>query len=328
MKTLSRLALSVLFLLCGTTAGAETLVPETIENARIEAIAAEPPAKPAAHPDPAIVRLQVLLDRAGASPGVIDGFDGDNVRKAVQGFEALQKLPVDGKLDPDIVARLKADEPIMRTVEIRKEDVEDLVGEIPGDFKEMAELDHLGYASIPEMLSERFHMDIDLVRALNPDARFEAGETVTVVEPGARLEGEVKRIEADREKGELRAYAEDDRLIAVYPATIGSDDNPSPSGTHKVKGVARMPPYTYDPDKNFQQGDNREKLTLPKGPNNPVGTVWIDLTEPTYGIHGTPEPSLIDKTGSHGCIRLANWDAEELSDMVKPGVTVEFVDGK
>jgi lipoprotein-anchoring transpeptidase ErfK/SrfK len=115
-------------------------------------------------------------------------------------------------------------------------------------------------------------------------------------------------------------------LISVYPATIGSEETPSPSGTHKVKGVARMPPYTYNPKVNFQQGKNTKVLKLPSGPNGPVGTVWIDLTEPTYGIHGTPEPSLIDKTGSHGCVRLTNWDVEELAAMVRPGVIVAFVD--
>jgi lipoprotein-anchoring transpeptidase ErfK/SrfK len=121
------------------------------------------------------------------------------------------------------------------------------------------------------------------------------------------------------------AYAADGSLLAVYPATIGSEDNPAPSGKHKVKGVARMPVYRYDPKRNFKQGKNDKVLTIPKGPNGPVGTVWIDLTEPTYGIHGTPEPKLIDKVGSHGCVRLTNWDAEELAGMVKPGVLVDFV---
>lgn len=326
MKALTRISLPLATLLWCASASAETISPQAINDAPLDAISAEPSPEAAPHPQPGIVHLQVLLDRAGSSPGVIDGYDGDNVRKAVAGFEAMHDLPSDGKLAPEVIRRLQGDQPIMRTVEIRQEDVDDLVEDIPEDFKEMSELKHLGYSSIPEMLSERFHMDIDLVRALNPDAKFEAGETVAVVEPGARVEGKVKRIEADKQRGQVRAYAENGELIAVYPATIGSEETPSPSGSHKIKGVARMPTYTYDPELNFQQGDNTEKLILPKGPNNPVGTVWIDLTEPTYGIHGTPEPSLIDKVGSHGCIRLANWDAEELSEMVKPGVMVEFIE--
>lgn len=327
MKTLTRIVVPLASLLCCAAASTEGLKPQDIEDAKLEAIGQEPPQKPAPHPDPAIVHLQVLLDRAGSSPGVIDGFDGDNVRKAVAGFEAMHDLPVDGKPDREVIGQLENRKPVMRTVEIRQEDVDLLVETIPEDFAEQAKLAHLGYVSIPEMLSERFHMDIDLVRALNPDATFGVGETVSVVEPGPPIEDkDVRRIEADKRNGQVRAYAEDGELIAVYPATIGSQETPSPSGTHKVKGVARTPTYTYDPERNFQQGDNTEKLILPEGPNNPVGTVWIDLTEPTYGIHGTPEPSLIDKVGSHGCIRLANWDAEELSELVKPGVTVEFIE--
>ena len=135
----------------------------------------------------------------------------------------------------------------------------------------------------------------------------------------------VARIEADKGLRQVRAYDAGGTLIVAYPATIGSEDNPSPSGTHTVEGVAPMPDYTYNPKINFQQGENTEVLTIPPGPNGPVGSMWIDLSEPTYGIHGTPEPSLIDKTGSHGCVRLTNWDAEELAGMVEPGVVVEFV---
>ena len=121
------------------------------------------------------------------------------------------------------------------------------------------------------------------------------------------------------------AFDAEGKAIAVYPATIGSKETPSPSGKHKVNGVARNPPYAYNPKVNFQQGQNKKKLTLPTGPNGTVGTVWIDLSEPTYGIHGTPEPSMIDKAVSHGCVRLTNWDVEELASMVKPGTIAEFL---
>ena len=139
------------------------------------------------------------------------------------------------------------------------------------------------------------------------------------------MSGEVARIEADKSLRQLRAYDADGRLIVAYPATIGSAENPSPSGVHLVEGVAPMPDYTYNPKINFQQGDNTEVLRIPPGPNGPVGSMWIDLSEPTFGIHGTPEPSLIDKTGSHGCVRLTNWDVTELSKMVKPGIEVAFI---
>jgi lipoprotein-anchoring transpeptidase ErfK/SrfK len=85
------------------------------------------------------------------------------------------------------------------------------------------------------------------------------------------------------------------------------------------------PEYTYNPKVNFQQCDNGKVLPLPPGPNGPGGTVWIDLSEPTFGIHGTPEPSRIDKTGSHGCVRLTNWDAEELAKLLAEDVPVKFL---
>lgn len=305
---------------------AQDLSREVINNADLSSFSSEnsKESAPNDQPDPVTIHLQVLLDRAGASPGVIDGLDGANVRKAISGFELLQGLPVDGKLDADVVARLSDDKGVVGPYIISPDDGDDIVAEIPKDYAEQAKMTHLGYTSIAEKLAERFHMDVDLMYALNPTAQFVPGETLSVAVIGAPRTGNVKRIEAHRKAGELVAYDANDKVLAIYPATIGSEDNPSPSGKHKVNGVARNPPYVYNPKINFQQGKNKTKLTLPSGPNNPVGTVWIDLSEPTYGIHGTPEPSLIDKAGSHGCVRLTNWDVEELSSMVKPGVIVEF----
>ncbi|MDE1997199.1 MAG: L,D-transpeptidase family protein, partial [Rhizobiaceae bacterium] len=251
---------------------------------------------------------------------------GENVTKAVAGFEAMNNFPVDGKPDPEVLSRLELDTaPIIGSYVVSPQDAADLVANIPEDYGEKAKMEFLGYTSVAEKLSERFHMDIDLLRALNPGSQFAPGDTLWVVITGAPKQGQVKRIAANKKTGQVLAYAADGSLLAVYPATIGSRDNPAPSGRHKVKGVARMPVYRYDPKLNFKQGKNNKVLTIPKGPNNPVGTVWIDLTEPTYGIHGTPEPELIDKVGSHGCVRLTNWDVEELAGMVKPGVVVDFV---
>lgn len=322
MKTALPMSLLALAISVGGAAARE-LRPEAINTASIASIGAEKPAP--ADPDLAIVRLQVLLDRAGASPGVIDGLSGENVNKAVAGFEAMNDLPVDGRLDAEVVALLEGNAPIVESYVVSADDAKGLVDKIPGDYGEKAKMQSLGYTSVAEKLSERFHMGIDLVNALNPTSQFAPGDTVWVVTPGPPREGKVKRIEANKKTGQVLAFAGDGSLLAVYPATIGSEDNPAPSGKHKVKGVARMPVYRYDPKRNFKQGKNDKVLTIPKGPNGPVGTVWIDLTEPTYGIHGTPEPKLIDKVGSHGCVRLTNWDAEELAGMVKPGVLVDFV---
>lgn len=282
-------------------------------------------APPPATPDPAIVHLQILLDRAGASPGVIDGFDGDNVRKAIRAFEAMQGLTADGAIDADMLAALATPGPMIGGYAITPEDVAAIVPPIPDDYAEKAKRDFLGYSRVTEELAERFHMDEDLFKALNPAAQFVAGETVLVAAYGPDRDGKVARIEADKSARQLRAYDAEGGLIVAYPATIGSDDNPSPAGSHLIAAVAPMPNYTYDPGVNFQQGDNTEKLIIPPGPNGPVGSMWIDLTDPTFGIHGTPEPSKIDKTQSHGCVRLTNWDAEELSKMVEPGVPVAFI---
>ncbi|AHF83589.1 hypothetical protein RLEG3_17920 [Rhizobium leguminosarum bv. trifolii WSM1689] len=325
MKTALPMSLLALAFSVGGAAARE-LRPEEINTASIASIGTEK-SRPGG-PDPAIVRLQVLLDRGGSSPGVIDGLSGENVDKAVAGFEAMNKLPVDGRLDPEVASRLEGNAPIVESYVVSAEDAAGLVDKIPEDYGEKAKMQSLGYTSVAEKLSERFHMGIDLVHALNPASQFAPGDTVWVVNPGPPKEGKVKRIEADRKTGQVLAYAADGSLLAVYPATIGSEDNPAPSGKHKVKGVARMPVYRYDPKRNFKQGKNNKVLTIPKGPNGPVGTVWIDLTEPTYGIHGTPEPKLIDKVGSHGCVRLTNWDVEELAGMVKPGVMVDFVKGR
>jgi lipoprotein-anchoring transpeptidase ErfK/SrfK len=304
-----------------------------IEAADLGAVPAEaqPPEKPGTaeatppRPDAAIVKLQVLLDRAGASPGVIDGYDGENVRKALRAFETMHGLSVDGHFGPDVAAALPPASRVVGSYTITEDDIDQLVPPIPNDYAEQARFERLGYTSVPEELAERFHMDVDLLDALNPGAAFRPGEVVTVTDPGADATGEIATIEADKTLRQVRAYDAAGRLLVAYPATIGSADTPSPSGTYTVDAVAPDPTYTYNPKVNFQQGGNTEVLTLPPGPNNPVGSTWIDLSKPTYGIHGTPEPSLIDKTASHGCVRLTNWDAAELAAMVSKGVTVTFV---
>ncbi|EJZ18704.1 L,D-transpeptidase (plasmid) [Rhizobium sp. Pop5] len=324
MKPVTPIATLALIFSFGT-ADALELTPDAINSASLASIAHERPKKPSPDPDPAIVRLQAFLDRAGSSPGVIDGLYGENVGKALAAFETMNKLPPDGKLDDQVLARLETGTPIVESYVITTEDAGGLVDSIPEDYGEKAKMTSMGYTSVAEKLSERFHMDIDLMKALNPGAEFAPGKTIEVVTTGPPKEGKVKRIEVNARTGQVLAYDDGGSVLAAYPATVGSRDNPSPSGTHKVKGVARMPVYRYDPKINFKQGKNDKILTIPKGPNGPVGSIWIDLTEPTYGIHGTPDPELIDKGASHGCVRLTNWDAEELAGMVKPGVIVKFV---
>jgi len=281
--------------------------------------------------NPLVLKAQVLLDRAGASPGVIDAYAGGNVAKAIAAVETvLGLLPVDGKLDREVWDALGGDQApeVLVSYTIAEEDLSyPFLAHIPADYAEQAKLPSLGFTSPEEMLGERFHMNVKLLAALNPEADFRrAGTTIWVAAvEGQPVTGTIARIVADKGRRQVRAYDAQDRLVVAYPATIGSEDNPSPSGDHVVEGVVPNPVYYYDP-KNFVQGQNTGKLELPPGPNNPVGSMWIDLSEPSYGIHGTPEPAKIDKTGSHGCVRLTNWDVEELAGLVQPGVVVSFVE--
>jgi lipoprotein-anchoring transpeptidase ErfK/SrfK len=303
---------------------------EDLDVAAVNAAVFSPGAESIGGASPLILKAQVLLDRAGASPGVIDSFYGENVAKAIAAVESVLDLPVDGLLDPKVWAALGGDQapPVLVEYAITEEDLAGpFIENIPADYSDQAELDRLAYTGPIEMLSERFHMDADLLVALNPDADFNTpGQSIVVAAvEGQAIAGIVARIDVDKARKQLRAYDAEGRLVVAYPATIGSADNPSPAGAHTVKEVVPDPWYNYDPA-NFVQGDNMEELTLPPGPNNPVGNIWIALSEPGYGIHGTPEPSRIDKTGSHGCIRLTNWDAGELGMLVQPGVSVSFIE--
>lgn len=278
---------------------------------------------------PVITALQVFLDREGSSPGVIDGKMGSNVTKALVAWEHISGETIDPNNTDDILERLRLSGgmPIV-SYEITPADAAGpYVAAIPEDYSQKALLPGLSFTSTTEMLAERFHMDENYLKELNPGVDFTIpGTTIKVVNPGQTKTGIVTRITADKGRKQVLAYGANGELIAAYPASIGSSDTPSPSGLVNVERVALNPGYTYNPKINFQQGSNDKILNIPPGPNGPVGTVWIALSKPTYGIHGTPEPSKIGRTQSHGCIRLTNWDATELAKMVKPGVTVEFID--
>lgn len=277
---------------------------------------------------PLMVKLQVLLDRAGVSPGVIDGWWGENVENAIMAFERREGLAADGQLDADVWQKLGGADPsgVMAEYTVTEEDANSrIVEDIPDDWTKLAEMEWLGYTSIGEMLAERFHMDVDFFAMLNGGLEPRAGDTVVVAQPGEPDTSPVARIEVSRSGETVKGYDADGNVVAHYPATVGSNDLPSPSGTHEIEAIAPEPNYTFDP-KNIPEADIDEKLIIPPGPNGPVGSMWIDLSEPTYGIHGTKDPASIGKAASHGCVRLTNWDAEELAERIEQGVTVAFVD--
>lgn len=276
--------------------------------------------------------LQILLDRAGFSCGVIDGQPGSNTRKALAAFQEAYDLEVTGSPDAVTLQNLQAasgGEPwIEYTIT-----PEDLVGpftpNIPRDLVEQAKLPALGYASLLEMLSERFHATPDLLKASNPQAKFAAaGEAIrvpNVVRPAPVAPAEAKdvRIVVSKQDRTLTVERGTDVLFFA-PVSAGSQHDPLPLGEWKVKGVARNPDFKYNPALFWDADPSHSKATIKPGPNNPVGVVWIDITKDHYGIHGTPSPEKIGKTESHGCVRLTNWDAQTVAGLVKPGTPVLF----
>jgi lipoprotein-anchoring transpeptidase ErfK/SrfK len=281
-----------------------------------------------ARPEPAMVRAQILLDRTRFSPGIIDGLGGENTRQAIAAFEEANDLPVDGELDAAVFERLASGDGgrVLTDYTVTSADVAGpFIGAVPEDIEAMARLETVGYADAREALAEKFHMSEALLDALNPGVDFaRAGQTIVVASTGPNeLQGEVARIVVDKAESSVRAFDADGKLLAFYPATIGSGEMPSPSGSHTVRAIAPRPNYTYDPSR-VSYGDGGGKVVVPPGPNNPVGSVWIDLSRDTYGIHGTADPAKIGKTASSGCVRLTNWDVEQLAGAVKPGVEVRF----
>jgi lipoprotein-anchoring transpeptidase ErfK/SrfK len=283
-------------------------------------------------PSPVILKAEILLDRAAISPGQIDGKDGDNLRKAISAFQGLHGLKRTGRLDEKTWSELTGttNGPVITKYEITEDDTRGpFAKEIPYDLVKMARLHHLSYTSPLALLAAKFHVNPHVLRLLNPGARFgQPGAAILVPDVGSRNNSPVAEIEVDKSTKDVRALGDKGELVAFYPATIGSKEKPAPSGRYKVRAIAHDPPYHYDPQFHFKGVHTHHKLTIAPGPNNPVGLVWIDLTKPSYGIHGTPDPSRIGKSFSHGCIRLTNWDALDLARRVRKGTPVDFLDHK
>lgn len=279
---------------------------------------------------PVYARAHVMLNNAHASPGAIDGTSGKNTLKAIASFQQMNGIKPTGTLTQetwDALLAKQGSKPAFVEYTITEEDLKGPYAEsIPSDYALQAKMKGLYYTRVTEMLGEKFHMDEEFLKKLNPKATFKkAGEKLIVANIRNEVPEDIHLIVAHKGAKQLYLFNSRNQMIASFPATIGSSSTPSPTGTYKVTGVAKNPWYSYSPS-NFVQGNNKKPLSLPPGPNGPVGNIWIGLSKKSFGIHGTPNPSAISKTASHGCIRLTNWDANDLGRKVKSGVTVRFLE--
>lgn len=336
-----------------------------------------------------VMQAQVVLDRRGFGPGVIDGKMGLSTENAIEGFQEAEGLEVTGELDEATKGKLAQWEsiPATRVVRIPADWGSLDYARTPGEAAEQAKLERLGYQSLDEKVAERFHTTVEVLKMLNPGGKpagmkkgasaspsgkatpspsptpsstgtsaaldplpstFAAGQIIRVpnigadrIAPGAvddpdwqqtlqslgvgTEQPRVDRIVVSKSEDTLKAFDKAGKLVALFTVTSGSSNDPLPLGNWKVNGVAKNPPFSYNPELFWDVPDDEEKQQLPPGPNGPVGVVWIDLSKEHYGIHGTPEPQTIGRAQSHGCVRLTNWDAARLAQMVRPGVKVEFV---
>jgi lipoprotein-anchoring transpeptidase ErfK/SrfK len=281
--------------------------------------------------DAAVVRIQVWLDRARFSPGEIDGKLGENAQKALKAFAEAKGLAADKLPNPEIWKALAgaSEDAVITEYKISDKDVKGpFLEKLPAKMDDMKDLKALSYTSAREALAEKFHMSEDLLAALNPGQKFDtAGEAIfvaNVLNKPARLT--VARIEVDKAAQTVRAFDAAGALVAFFPATVGSDEKPTPTGSLKVVSSDANPHYGYNPDYKFKGVKSTKAFTIKPGPNNPAGSYWIGLSADSYGIHGTPNPSKISKSESHGCVRLTNWDVGLLGASVKKGVPVAFLD--
>lgn len=267
-------------------------------------------------------KIQALLNWHHSGVGPVDGYWGKNTRKAMQAFQKANGLTVTDTLNDETWQALTKNDKLMSqpalvSYQLSDADVNMKTTNIPASAEAKAKLEGMYYETIIEGLAEKFHINEKYLKSLNPDASFSAGEVITVYNPGNPNTKPVSRVVADKTTQTLYAYDNKNNLIASYPTTVGSTSTPSPSGTHKVEVKVHEPNYTYS-------GDNGSKSIIPPGPNNPVGSVWIGLSKPSYGIHGSPDPARISRQASAGCVRLTNWDALALLGVIEKGATVEF----
>jgi len=277
----------------------------------------------------ALLDAQIALDRLGMSSGSIDGVPGSQTRAALRAFQAREGLPQTGSLDPNTRAKLALTAPAQVSYRIEAADLSRLLP-LAATWLGKSEQPRLDYESLLELVAEKSHAHPSLIRRLNAAVDWNAVPPGTeIIVPSVERERPASKaafIQIRLSDGTLEAFDASNRLLAHFPCSIARHAEKRPVGELRVATVAPNPNYTFDPDVFPESPEARElarKLVLPPGPNNPVGAVWIGLDRPGYGIHGTPNPEEVGRTESHGCFRLANWNAEYLLQLVTVGTAVK-----